>query len=230
MKSLTWSLLFFLLISYSGTLRSQDAAKVLDRVYGLDQTLCNGKKYTYFPPAGAKGHQYLLSQTFSNGSITLNGKCYQDVYLNYDIFNQQLLLQFKSETILRNTIEVSKAWLTGFSLGSMNFEFLDLEKEPRFFQVLGAGPVRILYFWRKNLDVDGSVGSFSLTFTRAVRDSYVFTNGQLKPFTSKRSLIKLFDAAHRPEIKSYLRKNKIKIRKASDQAIAEMITFIGNLK
>jgi hypothetical protein len=55
-------------------------------------------------------------------------------------------------------------------------------------------------------------------------------DGQLKPFRTNRSLIRLFDPGHRPEIKSYLRKNKIKVKETSDQAMAEMITFISNLK
>jgi hypothetical protein len=78
--------------------------------------------------------------------------------------------------------------------------------------------------------VDDAVGSANFIFTKAVRDSYVLMDGQLKPFSTKRSLVRLFSKEHRPEIKSYLRKNKIKVKKASDKAMAEMITFIGNLK
>jgi hypothetical protein len=55
-------------------------------------------------------------------------------------------------------------------------------------------------------------------------------DGKLKPFNSKRSLIRLFDPGKRPEIKSYIRKHKIRIRKASDQVMGEMITFIGHIR
>jgi len=230
MKSIMRSLLLILFFSCSGTLISQNDVKVLDQVYGLDQTLYNGKKYNYSPPPGTKGDQYLQSPDYIDGSVTLNGKCYQDINLNYDIFNQRLLLQYESETGIRNNIEVSKAWLKSFRMGSMNFEFLDLEQKPRFFQVLGIGQVRILYYWRKNLDVDGSIGSYYLTFTRTVRDSYVLMDGQLKPFKNNRSLIGLFNQKIRQEIKSYMRKNKIKVKKTSDKAMEEMITFIANIK
>jgi hypothetical protein len=209
---------------------SQDSVKVLDRVYGLDQTLCNGKKYIYKPPPGSRGHQYFLSPAYSTGSVTLKGKCYQDISLNYDLLNQQLLLHYTDETGAMNILEVSKAWLKSFSLGDKNFEFLNLEQEPRFFQTLGEGTARILYYWRKTLNVEGSIGSFYLTFSAPERNSYVLMGGQLKPFSTKRSLIKLFDPGHRSEIKSYLRKNKVKVKKASDQVMAKMITFIGNLK
>ena len=223
-------LLLIILFSISGTLISQDAVTILDRAYGLDQTLYNGKKYNYFLPSGTNGHQYLFSPDNVVGSVTLKGKCYQDITLNYDIFNQQLLLQYEDERGALNIIEVSKAWIKSFRIGNMNFEFLNLEKDPHFYQVLGEGQVRILYYWRKNLNLDVAIGSSDFTFTPAVRDSYLFMDGQLKPFSTNRSLIRLFDPGHRPKIKSYLRKNKVKVKKASDQAMAEMLTFIGNIK
>ena len=225
-----YSVLSIILFSISGTLISQDAVKVLDRVYGLDQTLHNGRKYNYYLAFGTKGHQYLFSPDYIAGAVTLKGKSYQDITLNYDILNQQLLLKYKDEGGALNIIEVSKAWLESFRLGNMTFKFLDLEQDPRFYQVLGEGPVQILYYWRKNLKLDGTIGSYNFTFSPAIRDSYVFVDGQLKRFRTKRNLIQLFGPEHRPEIKSYLRKNKVKLKNASDQVMVEMITFIGNIK
>jgi hypothetical protein len=230
MKSIMFSLLVIFLFSISGRLISQDVVQVLDRVYGLDQTLCNGKKYTYLPPQGTKRNQYLLSRNYIGGSVTLKGKIYQDLTLNYDIVNQQLLLKYEDEQGAMTIIEVSKAWLDSFSLGTMNFEFLNLEKDPRFFQVLGKGPLRILYFWRKELKLESTMGTYKYIFTPALRDSYVLMDGQLKPFGNKRSLIGLFDPGDKPAIKSYLRKNKIKVKRASDQVMADLITFIGKIR
>jgi hypothetical protein len=230
MKSLLRSLLLVILFTFSKTLISQDAVKVLDRVYGLDQTLCNGKKYDYFLPSGTRGYQYLLSPDYVRGSVTLRGKNYTDVALNYDIFNQQLLLKYEDEKGSVNIIEVSKAWLTDFSLGNMNFELRRPEHPSRLYQVLGEGPVRILYYWWKNLGLDAAIGSSGYAFTRAVRDAYVLMDGKLRPFSTNKSLVGLFAPKHRQEIKSYLRKNKVKVKKASDQVMAEMITFIGNIR
>jgi hypothetical protein len=230
MRSIIWSILIIVLFFISGTLVSQDAVQVLDQVYGLDQTLCNGKKYCYFSPAGTKGNQFLISPVYVNGSVTIKGKCYQGITLNYDIYNQMLLLKYRDEEGSMNILEVSQAWLTSFSLGTKNFEFLKLEQEPHFYQVLGEGPVRILYYWRKNLKLDGAVGSAGFVFSKAERDSFILMDGRLRRFTSKRSLVGLFDAASRPAIKTFLRKNKIKVRKASDPVMAELITFIGNIK
>jgi hypothetical protein len=230
MKRITYSFLIIILFSFSETIQSQNVSKDYDQVYGLDQTLCNGKKYNYFATPGTSGHQYLLSPGFETGSVTLKGKIYQDIILNFDIFNQQLLLQFSDGTGKVNIIEVSQAWLQGFRLGKRNFELLTLEKDPCFYQVLGEAPVRILYYWRKSLNLSNTIGTSNYVFSAAVRDSFVLMDGKLKPFNSKRSLIRLFEAGHRQEIKSYIRKHKIRIRKASDQVMGEMITYIGHLR
>jgi hypothetical protein len=87
-----------------------------------------------------------------------------------------------------------------------------------------------LYFWHKSLNLNDAIGSYNFLFTKSNRDAYVLTGGQLKPFSSKQSLISLFDPGHRQEIKSYLRKNKINVKKASDEEMAELITFIATLK
>lgn len=230
MKRIIHPLVFTILFSFSGVLFSQNAVKILDKAYGVDQTLCNGKKYTYSVPSSTKGHQYLISQDFIPGNVTLKGIVYQDVNLNYDIVNQQLLLQYEDGKGALKIIEVSKAWLTAFHRGTMNFEFLSLEKEPHIYQVLGDGRLRILYFWSKKLIVNDVVGSSNFVFTDALRDSFVLMNGQLKRFRTKHSLIHLFEQGQRPAIKSYLHKNKIRLKKATDQEMAELITFIGNIK
>jgi len=230
MKTITYSLLTTLLLFISGTLFPQDAAKELDQRYGLDQTLFNGKKYTFLVPPGTSRHQFIQSQLFSPGNLMLRGKEYRDVSLNYDIYNQQLLLQYADDNFPLNIIEVSKAWLQSFSLGNMNFELLHLEQEPHFYQVLGDGQVRILFFWYKTLNLSDVIGKTNFVFSVPARDAYVLMNGQLKSFKTKRSLVKLFDPGHRQEIKNYLRRNKIKVKKSSDQAMAELINFISKLK
>ncbi|MBE0648775.1 MAG: hypothetical protein IH596_13475 [Bacteroidales bacterium] len=230
MSSRFCHLLLTCLLLLSGQLFSQDAARDLDQVYGLDQTLYNGKKYTYFILYSTTGHQYLLSPQYSYGSVTIKGTRYDHVFLNYDIFNQQLLLKYLDKTGAAITIELSKAWLEGFTMSDKNFELLHLEQEPCFYQVLGKGPLQILYHWRKSLDLETVVGSANYIFKSPVRDSFVLKDGQLLRFSSKRSFIKLFDPEQKLAIKSYMRKNKIKIRKSSDLAMAAMIDYIANIR
>lgn len=208
---------------------SQHAAVEADKLYGPDPLLYNGKKYTYFLPPGTGGHQFFTSPDYFIGSVSIKDRTFDDLTLNYDIFNQQLLLQYATANGAFNIIEVSKAWLEGFTLGSMHFQYLDLEGTPQFYQVIGENNVKILYRWKKDLKLDIGATSGNFTFTPAIRSAFVMMDGNLYPYRSKRSLVKLFDPAKRSEIKNYIRKNRISIKKASDSTMAGLINFIDNL-
>jgi hypothetical protein len=74
------------------------------------------------------------------------------------------------------------------------------------------------------------MGDGNYTFSPADKTRYVFVDGELHPFRSKGSLIKVFDPAHKPAIKNYFHEKGINPKKASDQAMTELINYIGNLE
>ncbi len=240
------SLILALLLFCSGTLFSQHTFQDLDRVYGLDPLLFNGKKYSYFLPSGTGGNQFFSSAEFVWGGIVVKGcsgevvkgcsgevvkgKSDKDLLLNYDVFNQKLLLKFFDETGAEQIIEVSEAWLESFDLGPVNFICLRENDETRIYQVLGDGPCKILYYWRKNLKLINTATASSYTFTSPVKTSFVLIDGKPRPFGSKGSFTKLFNPAHKVEIKNYLQANGINLKKASDQAMTDLINYIGNLE
>ncbi len=164
MKSIMRSLLVIILIFFSGRLVSQDAAMEMDRVYGLDPLLYNGKIYTYFLPAGTGGNQFLLSADYLTGEVTIKGKTFEGISLNYDIYNQQLLLQYVNETGAFNIIEISKAWLEKFRLGNMEFRCLSPDNKPGFYQVLGDGPYFIMVLLAKRPEAGCYLWSSKLYF------------------------------------------------------------------
>jgi len=220
-------ILVIILFFHMGNLFSQDSINLEDRVYGLDQLLCNGKKYTFYPESSINGNQFLLSPDFVAGDVIIKGKRFENLSLNYDIYNQKLLLRYSDKIGTITIIEISKAWMEGFHLGKKYFECMNMESGATIFQVLGNGPTRIVYKWRKNLGVEP--GKENLAFTRALKESFVLSGVNYEPFRNKRSLIAIFNPSHKREIRNYIHKNRIRLKKASDQVMTELINFIGNL-
>ncbi len=221
--------LFIILFFLSGKLVSQDAFQEMDRVYGLDQLLFNGEKYTYFLPGGTGGNQYLSSADFVAGEVIIRGKRYEGISLNYDIYNQQLLLQYTDETGASNIIGISKAWLESFSLDGRKFISLSPDKAPVIYQVLGDGPLFILYYWWKDLKLDNSTGGSNFVFSPPKKYQYVLIDDKLRSYGNKRSFISLFDPVHQDEIRNYIKDHRIIMKKASDEAMTELIDYIGKL-
>jgi hypothetical protein len=221
------SLIIFILLFSSGKLFSQDSLNLEDRVYGLDQLLCNGIKYKFFTESTINGNQFLESAAYLPGDVTIKGKKFENLRLNYDIYNQQLLLRYSDQLGTITIIEISKAWLEGFHIGILSFECRNIDGVPRIYQVLGNGTFRILYDWNKKLEVE--LGKSNLAFSKAKRISNVLTNGKFNAYKNNRSFVSLFDQTHKPKIKSYIHKNRIRVRKASDKTMTELIDFIDNL-
>ena len=229
MKSIRSLLPACLLLFLSANLLSQPDFKSLDKVYGLNPLLHNGIKYTFYLPPGTGSHQYLQSPDYFTGSVTIKEVTFEGITLNYDIYNQQLLLKYMDEKGAFNIIEVSKSWLKEFHLGNKYFIYMDFGNGKNFYQVLGKNRVKLLYHWFKFLKLDMGTNSGNFTFTPAIKSSYILKDNELRPFRNKRGLIEILGQQHKKEIKRFMRQNGIKLKKASEEEMTELINYLGDL-
>jgi hypothetical protein len=230
MKIFSCSLTLLYLLVQPWNLQSQKDSGSIDNIYGLDPLLYNGKKYTYFLPSGTVGHQFLNSPGYTLGSVTIKDRIFEGTVLNYDVFNQQLLLQYAHENGSLSILEVSKAWLGEFRLGEMTFIYKDFGEGVRFYQKLGEGKNCILYHWTKLLKLDVTYGSNHFAYTPAMKDSWVMSEGRISPFKNKRTFISQFSPEIRPLIGDYMRQHRVKLKNAPDQAVTQLIDFINSLE
>jgi len=220
MKNLTQSLLLSCILLLSGSVRAQHSSSASDPIYGLDPKLFNGIRYAYYPGASVKGNQYLLSPEFIDGSLTIQGKQYRDVRLNYDIYNQELLLKFQDANSSSSILQVSKAWLTAFSLGGKQFISLPVPAGFAFYQVYGNAPMQILVAWKKDLAVEQ--GNSVMTFSKPFRTFYLCTDRSIQPFSNKKSFISSLPESLRPKIRKYMQVKKIRFRRITEEQLNDL--------
>jgi hypothetical protein len=235
MNSLIRSLIIVSLLIFSAKLFSQETFNDLDKAYGLDPLIHNGKKYTYFLPAGTGGTQFIYSPDFIQGEVMMQGggeagmRGSGEYLLNYDVYNQKLLLKFLDESGAFQIIEVSEAWLHGFRLGDTKFGVISFKGENRIYQVLGDEKYKVLYHWRKSLKLGNSTSNASYTFSPPAKSRFVSVDGNLGSYSSNGSFIKNFDPGLKDHIRDYLKDHDIKVKNATDQSMAELINYISNL-
>jgi hypothetical protein len=219
-------LLVLLLFIVSGV-AAQQTSIITDQVYGSDPLLINGKYYTFFPPLNTGGNQFFADPQFEIGSATIRGVTFTDLILNYDIYNQQLLLKYKNNIGAENLIIVSDAWLEKFNLKGIHFEVISIQDTlKQIFQVLGTGANRILFYWKKDLKLDSFYGAKNYTFSLAGKEMNLLAGNQ---YWNNKSFYSLFDLEKRMAVKEYLRKRKINVRKAIDQTMTELINYCNSL-
>ena len=220
---------FFLLLNLS-CISAQQSGINVDDVYGSDPSLYNGRHYTFFLPLNAGGSQYFSGRQFESGSATIRGVTYNGLVLNYDIYNQQLILQYKSNLGATGLIIISDAWLESFSFKDLNFEMISSpDTLKRIFQVLGTGPSRILYFWKKDLNLESFQGSTNHIFSASIKEMNVYTGNRILRYRNNNTFCSLFDSVKRNAVKVYLRKNNIKVKKATDQVMTGLICYCNSV-
>src|SRR5512133_3208054 len=87
-----------------------------------DPVLYNGKIYTYHLHPETKGNQFLQDQVFSKGWLKIRGNTYETLYINYDVFHQEVILKYMTHEGVSRQIIISDAWLEAFSYDDMYFE------------------------------------------------------------------------------------------------------------
>lgn len=223
--------LFLVLFLCSPGIFSQSANDTIDKVYGFDPLLYNGKIYYFFPQPGTGGTQYLNKEFDIQGKITLRGDTYDNQVLNYDVFNQQLVLKYRNSVGSSSLIEISNAWLEKFELDGCHFELItEADTSKRIYQVLGTSTERILYYRSKELLLDNMKSTRSRYFTEAKKEMFVQKNNSILSFKNNRGFIKIFEPARQEVIKKYMRLHKIKVQRASDSLMNDLINYCFSLK
>jgi hypothetical protein len=188
----------------------------------------NGRKYDYFTPQ-IEGHQFLNQQHFIEGTATINGKLYKDLLLNLDIFNQQLVLEFNNSQGAKQMVAMSDASVSSFSLGIKNFEFRTMPDGSKLiYQVIGNDGIRVLYGWKKRVELNTSKREYY--YTPAIRTHFVEIDGNIKRFRGNRSFLNCLSSESKILVRQFMKANRIKVSKATDEEIVLLVNYCNSIK
>ena len=211
-------------------LNAQEINQGFDKVYGLDPHLYNGKIYNYFVEINTRGNQFLSGNEFIVGSVRIKGVTYPDVLLNYDIFNQQVLLKSQNSLYSNSIIALSQGWLEGFSLGSANFEIISFrDTSQKICQVSGNSDIRILTCWRKEHKIEYYYTTPIYVFSLPEKEMYLQIGPDIKHFSNNRSYISCFGRTAQAVLKNYMRQHKVNVKKADADKLRALTLFCNTL-
>lgn len=212
-------------------LHAQSSSANPDEVYGYDPLLFNGKVYYYFPQPGTKGSQFLMKEFDSLGFVKLRGSTFTNLNLNYDLFNQKLVLKYRNEISSTCIIEISDAWLEGFELWGRSFEFItQKDTVKRIYQVIGTNEDKILYYFSKELLLDNLKAGGSHYFSEQKKEMYLSRDDKIIGFKNNRSFIRAFSPVNQEIIKKFIHKHSINVKSASDMIMKELIDYCSTLQ
>ncbi len=200
---------------------SQGYGELVDRAYGQDQELVNGMQYYNRHPRSL-GHPYLLEGWVHQGSVTIRGKLYSDIWLKYDIYAQQVEVEYRTMNGADNQVILVGDRLDEFTIGEYYFRRMKLEEEQpqeQFYQVIGDGRMVWYIQWEKKLVPVSGDSRFIEEFTSPKRDYLLELDGSIHAFHNKKSFIKLFPIAIQKDMKRLMKMNYLQIRTASTEQL-----------
>lgn len=215
-----------------GQTKSNISADILysyfNTLYKLDQDLINGVKY-YKPKESVSGTGFFLDDMASRGKITVNGKEYTNVFLKYDIVNQNVILEYDYPPGGKLQIIIDDEKVSDFEIFDKTFKKYDFPSTgSQFFQTISDGHLVCLISWRKILIPVGSSLQYTYQYSEEKKKTYLLRDDQLIQFGGQRSFLKLFPD-FKKEIKQYIMRHHMEISTISDNQMAGLLEYCSGL-
>jgi len=201
--------------------------------YGNDtidvQLLYNGRAWRnlYYK---IKGDQFLFTTEFLPGSVTVEGKKFNNLPVKYDIYNDELLTITDHGIILQLNKEMINSFTMNYKDQILKFKKLDadsLNSLSGYVNVLYDGGTSLYIKYRKEILLLAVENKYDM-FNQIIR-IFVKKNGRIFKVDSKGELLKLLeDQKHL--VRSFIRSNKIGISRKNPGSFKPVIEYYDKLQ
>lgn len=193
-------------------------------------TLTNGARHLNIY-ASALGHPYLISSTFPTGNqVVINGEKFKDVILNFDVHNMILIIEYDFERLGKQRYVPPVNSVESFTIYGR--KFVRLSKVPggdsKFYEEIFSGSYRAYNLYTKKYEVNRN-NSQQYAFSDLTKSMYVYYNDQFFRYRNNRGFVKSFPENMQPQIKQYIRENKLKVRNEGLFGMQELLEYINAL-
>jgi hypothetical protein len=175
------------------------------------------------------GHQFLFSGEFLSGSISEQGRTYKNIMMRYDIFTDEMTAKNHHGVILQLNKEVIDSFTLNYNYRSWKFVTVTGDSTKGFtgyVNVLYAGKTAFYVKYRKAIELFAVDGKYDKFYD--VNRMFFEQNGNVYQFSGRRQLLKLM-GEHRKEVRSYINKLRLIIRKDNPESFIPVIKYYDSL-
>lgn len=194
-----------------------------------NNNLYNGRiwKNIYFR---VKGDRFLFSKEFLPGSVTMNGKTFNNVSIRYDLYKDEILTPYHSEGILQLNKEMVDSFSIFFQGETYHFTRMPEDSPDEL-----KGYVNVIYKsssvlcvkYLKKIDFMAVDGQFDQFYQ--VSRIYLVKGNKSYKITGKSDLMKVF-AEDKVLIKNFIKKNKLTFSKDTPESFVPVIRYFDTIR
>jgi hypothetical protein len=178
----------------------------------------------------AIGDQFFLANTFLKGSVTFNGRRFNNLDLQYDITNDELILRIESYPV----IIMNKEMVDSFSLffENRNYHIVNAGTDTSsvlrgYINVLYDGPSTLFVKYTKKLQPLAVDGRYDLFYEE--HRTYLRKGTEIVPVEGKRKLLNLLKD-NKKEIRYYLRSNRFKFMQKDPNTFIPVLKYYDSIR
>lgn len=236
-RKVTLTLTVFALILCSGIVSGQNAANLSElynyssKIYGTSDFLANGWKY-YPEHFNATGNPYFINDLWTKGSVRTINQEFDNIELRYNIQMDELVISLTLDDGLPAFIMLNKDFIKSFTLN--DHLFINAEKLQSSLQLNGYaeliydGQIKFMIKHEKSFIKNYSANSPQGSFSGQTSVKYLLSGGKLNKIQSKKALLNLFPE-YQKQIKAFMKKNKIRFKKAGNADFAKLMKYCDEL-
>lgn len=193
-----------------------------------NQILYNGKVWRnlYY---NVKGDQFLFSSEYLNGSLSINGKTYKNLSINYDIYNDEIITPTNHSSIL----QMNKEMVDSFTLvfGVKTYSFINITEDSLagikgYVNVLYTGKSALYIKYKKEIQLLAVDDKYDL-FYRTYK-IYFLKHGIVYKINNKRDLLKLI-VEYKTQIKEFIKKNKLAVTSKVPESFVPVLRYYDSI-
>ncbi|MFP4469831.1 MAG: hypothetical protein ACLFPE_04075 [Bacteroidales bacterium] len=200
-------------------------------VYGTSDVLVNGWKY--FPEHyNANGNPYFMDVEWIEGKVTIQGQTFDKVHLLYNIVDDELILRQHLKKGSLVFVVLNKDLIESFQMPGHQFVHAKTLKtapdQNDFYEMVHDGDFQFLIRYDKSFVNQYTAQSPHGSFSEQRSVNYILNDGKLTRLQNRKSLLRYFDP-YKKEIRTFLRKNGIKYRKATVAQLQNLMQYCDQL-
>jgi hypothetical protein len=200
--------------------------------YGSDtvdiQRLYNGRAWRnlYYK---VKGDQFLFTTEFLPGSVTVEGKEYDNLRIKYDIYNDELLLITNHGIILQMNKEMVDQFSLEYNQQIHCFKKIETDSPGSlsgYINVMYDGNTSLYVKYKKEillLAVENKYDIFN-----QINRIYLEKDGKMIQVNSKREFMNLL-GDHKQQVHSFIKSNKIKVTRKNPESFKPVVEYYDKL-
>ncbi|MFC2152984.1 hypothetical protein ACFLSE_10705 [Bacteroidota bacterium] len=199
--------------------------------YSFNDEIINGCVYP-LPNSRIEGHPYLNDQ-WTLATIYINNKKFENQIIKFDLTINDIILKAELENGIEKLVNLNKFQVDSFIIGTslfINSMILNSEENnTTYYEQIYKGKYSLYKKYDKIFIKEYNTITPYGKFSNLRTDMLLFANNEIHNADRKTSFLASFEKSMQKEIKSYMNKNSINYKKATDQQLKQLMNYCSAL-